>query len=76
MTVLKMSIVVVVGFVAFALAVEACEDGGARGAPQSRWVPIEAPRADLECWATSVGAGYKASPSIVHVECWPKVEAK
>ena len=74
MTVLKMLNVVAVGFVAFAVA--ACEDGAAKGAPKSRWTPIEAPRADLECWATSVGAGYKASPSIVHVECWPKVEAK
>ena len=73
---LKMSIVVGVGFVAFALAVAACEDGGARGAPQSRWTPIEAPRADLECWSTTVGFGSKSSPSTVHVECWPKVGAK
>jgi hypothetical protein len=71
MTVLKMSIVVVVGFVVFALAGAACEDGDARGAPQSRWTPIEAPRADLECWSTNLAGG-----AIVHVECWPKVEAK
>ena len=70
MTVLKVWIVVVVGFVAFALAVAACEDGAARGAPQSRWTQIEAPRADLECWATNLAGG-----TIVHVECWPKAAA-
>jgi hypothetical protein len=71
MTVLKTAIVVVVGFVAFALAVGACEDGAAKGAPKSRWTPVEAPRADLECWSTRFGGG-----TITHVECWPKVEAK
>jgi|688.fasta_scaffold1851548_2 hypothetical protein len=34
----------------------------------SRWRPIEAPRAGLECWITDAG-GAAAAPN--HIECWP-----
>lgn len=36
---------------------------------RSRWMPIEAPRGDLECWQTGrPGHDYL-------IECWPKAKA-
>lgn len=59
--------------------VVSCSSGAsapeASEAPESRWVPIEAPRADLECWETLLSWGNR-EPGQRHIECWPKVAAQ